>query len=103
MRDMSLDMGGTYPASFVSMDARQQLLALADAYAAARKISRARVSTLAVNHGGFLKKVAEGGDFTFGSFDRCVAWFSANWPDDVSWPDDIPRPRSVGAPDGEAA
>jgi hypothetical protein len=75
------------------MDARQQLLALARAYAAARGISLARVSTLAHNQGGFFARLEDRrGGFTFATFEKCMRWFSANWPEGHDWPTDVPRP-----------
>lgn len=32
------------------------------------------------------------GDMTLSTFERAMAWFSANWPDGVEWPSDVPRP-----------
>jgi len=79
------------------MDARQQLLVLAHGYAAARGISLARVSTLVQNQGAFFKKIEAGeAGFTFATFDKCLRWFAANWPEGTAWPADIVRPEERG-------
>lgn len=69
-----------------------QLLAVADAYCAATKLSRARVSTLVLNGGSRLDVVAAGGDVSTGTFERAMAWFSASWPEGTAWPEGIHRP-----------
>ena len=74
------------------MTAREQLLTVASAYAAARDISIARVSTIVFNHGRRLRGVAEGRDICTGTFERAMLWFSRNWPADTEWPDGISRP-----------
>ncbi len=78
---------------FRDMDLRTQLIATADLYGAATKRSRARVSTLVFNQGQRLAKIADGAlDPTISSFERAMAWFATNWPDDMPWPDGVPRP-----------
>lgn len=76
---------------------REQLLAVADAYCAARGLSRSRVSTLVFNAGMTLDRIALGGDLATGSFERAMMWFSENWPVGAVWPRGIGRPKSVAA------
>lgn len=71
---------------------RTQLLTVADAYCAARKRSRARISTIVFNAGTALDRIAAGKDLTTGNWERAMAWFHANWPDDVEWPSEVQRP-----------
>lgn len=72
---------------------RLQLLGLADAYAVAKGLSRARVSTIVFNGGMVLDRIANAGtDITTGTLERAVLWFSANWPDGVAWPEGLARP-----------
>ena len=69
---------------------RFRLVRLADAYAAAKGISRATVSTLVFNGGHVLERLACGkGDCSTGNFERALVWFSANWPRGTKWPAEI--------------
>jgi hypothetical protein len=72
---------------------REQLIAVSDAYAAARGIGRKRVSTIVFNRGSKLDDIVAGGDLGTGTFEKAMEWFSANWPDDVAWPKDVERPQ----------
>jgi hypothetical protein len=71
---------------------RLQLIAVADAYGAARKRSRSRVSTIVFNAGLALDRIAGGGDLTTGNWERAMAWFSRNWPEGAEWPLGVARP-----------
>lgn len=71
---------------------REQLLTVADAYLAAGKISRTRLSTIIFNGGLALDRIAAGGDLNTGTFEKAMQWFSTNWPEGVSWPENIDRP-----------
>jgi hypothetical protein len=71
---------------------RQELILVSDAYAAARGLSRARVSTIVFNAGGALDRIVAGKDLTTGNFERAMRWFSDNWPDNAVWPDKVERP-----------
>jgi hypothetical protein len=78
------------------MTLREQLITVSDAYAHARKIGRQRVSTIVLNRGSTLDRVAQGqSDITTGTFEAAMTWFSVNWPDETQWPVDVPRPLSV--------
>jgi hypothetical protein len=72
-----------------------QLITVADAYAAARGVSRARVSTIVFNAGLALDRIASGRDLTTGSFERAMLWFSENWPPRAKWPAGVKRPKAV--------
>jgi hypothetical protein len=71
---------------------RVQLIAVADAYCRARKLSRSRVSTIVFNAGLALDRIASGKDLTTGSWERAMRWFSDNWPEGALWPPFAPRP-----------
>lgn len=71
---------------------RLQLLTLADAYCKARKLSRARVSTIVFNAGKALDRIASGKDLTTGNWERAMAWFHDNWPEGAEWPQSVKRP-----------
>lgn len=80
------------------MNLRSQLISVSDAYCAATKLSRARVSTLVLNRGATLEKIAAGeADVNTGTFEKAMLWFSANWPVGAGWPDDVDRPVSEAA------
>ena len=70
---------------------RTQLIAVADAYATARKLSRSRVSTIVFNAGMALDRIASGKDLTTGNWEKAMAWFHDNWPVDAEWPSNVPR------------
>lgn len=86
---------------------RDNLIALARAYAKARGNGLSSVSTQAAGDGRFFDALAERtgarkandrrGSFTVRKYDQLVEWFSANWPDGVEWPDltapDVSRPK----------
>jgi hypothetical protein len=74
---------------------RDRLLRLAEAYANARGLSLARVSTLAANDGKVLGRLQIGRDCTLSTYDQMLAWFSANWPAELAWPEGVERP-SIG-------
>lgn len=72
---------------------RFQLLTIADAYCKARKLSRARVSTIVFNAGMALDRIASGKDLTTGNWERAMTWFSRNWPEGAEWPKSVKRPQ----------
>lgn len=75
------------------MTLREELISVSDCYAAAMKIGRQRVSTIVLQRGATLQKIADGvADVTTATFERAMQWFSDNWPDDAAWPDGIARP-----------
>lgn len=82
------------------MNAIDMLLRVADAYAAARKLSESRVSTLVFGEGTRLRHLRSGGEMGARRVERGLEWFSANWPDAAAWPAEIARPY---AKQGEAA
>lgn len=72
-----------------------QLLTVADAFCKARKLSRARVSTLIFNDGKKLDLIEGGADLGTKGFERAMGWFSAEWPADTKWPREIKRPEPL--------
>jgi hypothetical protein len=75
------------------MTLRSQVLCTASSYALQRGISLSRISTIVFGDGKALRRIQSGGDLTTGTFERGMAWFSANWPEGVDWPADVPRPQ----------
>jgi len=75
------------------MTLRERLVRVADVFSAAKGIGRKRVSTIVLNRGSTLDRLAlNESDVTTGTYERAMAWFSAHWPEDAAWPDDVPRP-----------
>lgn len=68
----------------------------ADAYGAARGISRARLSTLLFNSGHKLDQVFNGRDVTTGTWERVMAWLHDNWPEGEPWPPGVTKPAKGG-------
>ncbi len=85
------------------MNARQHLLNLIDAFAAAKGVSGSRVTTLAMNSGAVYRALREGKDITVGRLESAVRWFSDNWPDGTDWPEGSARPAANAPNEGEAA
>lgn len=81
----------------------EDLMATADAYCAAKSLSRSRVSTLVFNDGKKLDLVAGGADLQTGKFEHAMSWFATNWPDNVAWPLGIARPSVTVAADKQAS
>ncbi|MGO6699237.1 hypothetical protein ACC699_17025 [Rhizobium ruizarguesonis] len=75
------------------MNFREQLIAVSDQFAQARGIGRQRVSTIVLNRGSTLDRIAEGkSDVNTGTFEKAMLWFSLNWPEGAVWPQGVPRP-----------
>ncbi|MEP9389622.1 hypothetical protein [Mesorhizobium sp. KR9-304] len=80
------------------LNLRSQLISVSNAYCAATRLSRSRVSTIVLNRGATLDKIAAGeSDINTGTFEKALLWYSANWPENAVWPDDVARPRSTEA------
>lgn len=78
------------------MTLREQLITISDIFAQARGIGRQRLSTIVLNRGSTLDRIADGdSDLTTGTFEKAMLWFSVNWPESVDWPADVPRPVSA--------
>ena len=82
------------------MNHREILLILFECYCRRVKLSQSRVSTLVFNHGGRIARIRAGRDFTVGSYERALRWFSDHWPEGLIWPAGIERPPRAG-PGGE--
>lgn len=80
------------------MTLREQLIKVSDIYATARGVGRQRVSTLVLNRGSTLDRLASGAaDVTTGTYEAALLWFSRNWPAEVEWPLGVYRPTSEAA------
>lgn len=73
----------------------EQLIVVADRWCRGAGRSRSRVSTLVFGDGSRLDGVAAGKDLNTRSWEKAMAWFSANWPADLDWPEGIERPDHV--------
>lgn len=75
------------------MTLRDELISVSDSFGAAMKIGRQRVSTIVLQRGATLQKIADGtADVTTGTFERAMQWFSDNWPEAADWPEGVARP-----------
>lgn len=72
-----------------------QLLLLANTYAAHRGLALATVSTYAATDGKFFRRLSEGAGCTIAKADRITGWFDVNWPSDLDWPSSISRPSEA--------
>lgn len=74
-----------------------QIIRLADMYAAHRNLSHWRVSFLMRGNGKFIDNLRTGKTktCTLTTYEKCMAWAVENWPEDLEWPRDIPRPIPV--------
>lgn len=79
---------------------RAHLLALADAYSTATKMTPATVAQRAMGDWRFFRRLEEDqrASFTVRKYDAALAWFASNWPADAVWPADIERPAVTSAP-----
>lgn len=71
---------------------KQALVHLAETYAAHHNLALSTVSTYAANDGKFFGNLKGDAGCTLSKAERVVAWFSENWPADLTWPRDIQRP-----------
>jgi hypothetical protein len=68
------------------------LLQLVGAYSAACQLNESTIGRFCAADGRFFSRIREGKTFTVKKYDEVVAWFSANWPDELGWPAGIDRP-----------
>ena len=69
-----------------------EILALAERYADARRISRWTLSRQATGSSTWLERCAQG-RVTFESASRFVLWLSTHWPLGLEWPPEFERPE----------
>lgn len=86
-----------------TMKLTDQLLTVCNAYCGHVKRSRSRISTIIFSSGDRLDGIAAGKDLKTGSYERAMAWFSANWPEGLAWPEGIERPQVPTSSDEAAA
>ena len=78
------------------MTHREVLLTLFECYCRRVKLNESGVSRLVFNHWGRIARIREGRDFTVGSYERALRWFSDHWPEGLPWPGSIERPPRAG-------
>lgn len=76
---------------------RNTLLTLCQTLTAHLGVTHFAISMRALGKGDFFKKLEAGGDCRTTTAAKVAAWFSSNWPTDLSWPADIPRPEASPA------
>ncbi len=75
-----------------------RLQTLCDLYCSVAAVPRTRVSRVIFADQRRLDLVFHGRtSLTTRSFERAMAWFSANWPEGLAWPDGVERPASDAA------
>lgn len=74
---------------------KADLRALAAGYARGTGMARTTISRKAMGDPGLLDRIVrrQRGSFTVKTYDRGVAWFSANWPAGTAWPAEVARPE----------
>lgn len=77
-----------------NMPLKEQFLLLCEKYRAHHGMKRSYLSTLMMNGGHVLDRIADPkGDLKTRSFEKSVQWLSDNWPDELAWPREIARPK----------
>lgn len=84
------------------MTLREQLLFISKSFLDAPRDGRppkgkGGLSRILFKDGKTIDRVASGGDISTANFERCMAWFSANWPASAPWPVEVPRPAGQNA------
>lgn len=69
-----------------------QLLTLAQTYAAHVERSLFTVANRVGVHSRFFTRMETQGECRLGAYQHAMRWFSDHWPADLEWPADIPRP-----------
>ncbi len=72
----------------------EQIIRLAEAYAAHQRLSLSTVSSYAANDGKLFPRMKNGAGCTVRRAVKLVEWFDQNWAADLEWPSDIPRPST---------
>lgn len=81
-----------------TLNLREQLVLLARAYGAAKRLSLSTISTTVLSNGLILSRMAEGeADVTTARLEGAMKWFSDNWPENTEWPKGIARPEKEAA------
>lgn len=71
----------------------EQIVTLAERYAAHRNLKLSSVGVYCANDGGFILRLKEGGDSGSRILLRTAQWFSDHWACDLEWPEGINRPE----------
>lgn len=74
---------------------REQLERLAEDMSKHLGWKLSTIGTYGVNDGKIFDRWSRGGGCTLRTSKAFLAWFSDNWPEELSWPEDIPRPTGT--------
>jgi hypothetical protein len=74
------------------MRGTEQLLTVAETYAAASAVELTTVSSRVFNDGKKLNAIKGGADILSGRLEMALRWFAENWPAGVDWPAEVSRP-----------
>jgi hypothetical protein len=69
-----------------------RLLLVVERYCAASSLARPTVSAMILKDSRTFDRIAGGGSLTVRNYERCMAWFSVHWPENLEWPSGIERP-----------
>jgi hypothetical protein len=75
-----------------TMNLRQHLITLIEAYAQAKGLSLSRVSTLLFSSGTKYEQLVSGADLNVGRLEDAIKKIAGDWPEGHDWPEGIARP-----------
>lgn len=73
------------------------LLAVVDAFSAAKGLKDATISSHVFNDGKKISQLRNGRSITVSRANFALRFLSKNWPDGADWPDHVPRPPMSAA------
>lgn len=82
---------------------KANLRSVSDAFLAKSALAMSTVWARAVGDARFLERIDSGKGFTAKTYDRALAWFSANWPSEAGWPSNVARPAPTNPSEASAA
>lgn len=77
-----------------TMTCIDQILKLADAYAAATGVEGTTLSWRVFGDTKKLGAIRSGGDLQTKRFEGALGWFADNWPTGEAWPDGVAHPAA---------
>jgi hypothetical protein len=81
------------------MTTREKLLAVIDAFVREEPMRVSALSYRLFGRNTKLGEIVDGADLQTATYDKAMAWLSANWPQSAVWPEGVERPALRQAPD----